>query len=39
VAAIQGRAPQATIGTTLVAITAQNMDDPAVNKYFYKGSC
>jgi ABC-type sugar transport system substrate-binding protein len=39
VAAIQGKSVQATIGTTLVAITASNMNDPNVSKYFYKGSC
>jgi ABC-type sugar transport system substrate-binding protein len=39
VAAMKGQSVQSTIGTTLVAITAQNMDDPAVNKYFYKSSC
>jgi ABC-type sugar transport system substrate-binding protein len=39
VAAIQGKSVQATIGTTLVAITADNMNDPNVSKYFYKGSC
>jgi ribose transport system substrate-binding protein len=39
VAAIQGKTVQANIGTTLVAITTQNMSDPGVSKYFYKGSC
>jgi ABC-type sugar transport system substrate-binding protein len=39
VAAIQGKDVKATIGTTLVAITASNMNDPNVSKYFYKGSC
>jgi ABC-type sugar transport system substrate-binding protein len=39
VAAIQGKQVQASIGTTLVAITPQNMNDPNVTKYFYKGSC
>jgi ABC-type sugar transport system substrate-binding protein len=39
VAAIQGKSVQANIGTTLVAITASNMNDPNVSKYFYKGSC
>lgn len=39
VAAIQGKSVQAAIGTTLVAITASNMNDPNVSKYFYKGSC
>jgi ribose transport system substrate-binding protein len=39
VAGIQGKSVQANIGTTLVAITADNMNDPSVSKYFYKGSC
>jgi len=39
VAAIQGKSVQASISTTLVAITASNMNDPNVSKYFYKGSC
>ncbi|OLE24007.1 MAG: sugar ABC transporter substrate-binding protein [Actinobacteria bacterium 13_1_20CM_3_71_11] len=39
VAAIQGKPVQASIGTTLVAITSDNMNDPNVSKYFYKGSC
>jgi ribose transport system substrate-binding protein len=39
VAAIQGKSVQADIGTTLVAITPENMNDPNVTKYFYKGSC
>jgi ribose transport system substrate-binding protein len=39
VAAIQGKPVQKTIGTTLVAITPQNMTDPTVTKYFYKASC
>jgi len=39
VAGIQGKSVQASIGTTLVAITAENMKDPSVSKYFYKGSC
>jgi ABC-type sugar transport system substrate-binding protein len=39
VAAIQGKSVQANIGTTLVAITSSNMNDPNVSKYFYKGSC
>jgi ribose transport system substrate-binding protein len=39
VAAIQGKSVQANIGTTLVAITSANMNDPNVSKYFYKGSC
>jgi len=39
VAAIQGKPVRASIGTTLVAITADNMNDPNVSKYFYKGSC
>ncbi|GAA5181376.1 ABC transporter substrate-binding protein [Rugosimonospora acidiphila] len=39
VAAIQGKSVQATIGTDLVAITSQNLNDPSVSKYFYKESC
>ena len=39
VAAIQGKPVQASIGTTLVAITSDNMNDPNVSRYFYKGSC
>ena len=39
VAAIQGKSVQASIGTKLVAITSENMNDPSVSKYFYKGSC
>jgi ABC-type sugar transport system substrate-binding protein len=39
VAAIQGKPAQASIGTTLVAITSQNMTEPNVAKYFYKSSC
>ncbi|WP_203917504.1 ABC transporter substrate-binding protein [Rugosimonospora africana] len=39
VAAIQGKSVQGTIGTDLVAITPDNMKDPNVTKYFYKGSC
>jgi ABC-type sugar transport system substrate-binding protein len=39
VAAIQGKSVQASIGTKLVAITSENMNDPNVSKYFYKGSC
>jgi ribose transport system substrate-binding protein len=39
VAAIQGKPVEKSIGTTLVAITPENMTDPNVTKYFYKGSC
>jgi ribose transport system substrate-binding protein len=39
VAAIKGQPVTANIGTTLVAITSENMNDPNVSKYFYKGSC
>jgi ribose transport system substrate-binding protein len=39
VAAIKGEPVKASIGTTLVAITSENMSDPNVSKYFYKGSC
>jgi ABC-type sugar transport system substrate-binding protein len=39
VAAIKGQSVKASIGTTLVAITQSNMNDPNVSKYFYKGSC
>ena len=39
VAAIQGKSTQASIGTKLVAITSENMNDPTVNKYFYKDKC
>jgi ABC-type sugar transport system substrate-binding protein len=39
VASIEGKPVQASIGTTLVAITSQNMNDPNVSKYFYKSSC
>lgn len=39
VAAIKGDSVKASIGTTLVAITSENMNDPTVSKYFYKGSC
>ncbi|NUR27096.1 MAG: substrate-binding domain-containing protein [Catenulispora sp.] len=39
VAAIGGKAVTAQIGTTMVAITKDNMGDPGVSKYFYKGSC
>ena len=37
--AFQGKPVTASIGTTMVAITAQNMDDPSVAKYLYKGAC
>jgi ribose transport system substrate-binding protein len=38
-AAIQGKPVTASIGTTMVAITKANMDDPSVSKYFYKSAC
>ncbi|TDT98501.1 monosaccharide ABC transporter substrate-binding protein (CUT2 family) [Streptomyces sp. 846.5] len=34
-----GKPVTASIGTTMVAITQQNMNDPAVSKYFYKAAC
>ena len=37
--AFNGKPVTATIGTTMVAITQQNMNDPAVSKYFYKAAC
>ncbi|MFC1440678.1 ABC transporter substrate-binding protein [Streptacidiphilus sp. N1-10] len=39
VAAFDGKPVTASIGTTMVAITQQNMNDPAVSKYFYKAAC
>lgn len=39
VAAITGKPVTAQIGTNMVAITKDNMNDPDVSKYFYKGSC
>jgi ABC-type sugar transport system substrate-binding protein len=38
-AAFAGKPVTGQIGTTMVAITQQNMNDPAVSKYFYKGAC
>lgn len=37
--AFDGKPVTASIGTTMVAITAQNMGDPGVSKYFYRGAC
>lgn len=37
--AFNGKPVTASIGTTMVAITAQNMNDPSVSKYFYKAAC
>lgn len=38
-AAIEKKEVTAQIGTTMVAITKANMDDPAVSKYIYKAAC
>lgn len=38
-AAIDGRTVTKRIGTTMVAITKANMNDPAVSKYAYKAAC
>ena len=38
-AAFAGKPVTAQIGTTMVAITRQNMTNPAVSKYIYKSSC
>jgi ABC-type sugar transport system substrate-binding protein len=38
-AALQGKPVTAQIGTSMVAITKDNMTDPNVSKYFYKASC
>jgi ABC-type sugar transport system substrate-binding protein len=37
--AITGKPTTAQIGTTMVAITKENMADPDVTKYFYKAAC
>jgi ABC-type sugar transport system substrate-binding protein len=37
--AAEGKPVQATIGTSLVAITQQNMNDPSIQKFVYKSSC
>ncbi|GHH77708.1 ribose ABC transporter substrate-binding protein [Kitasatospora indigofera] len=39
IAAIEKKEVSAQIGTTMVAITKANMDDPAVSKYIYKEAC
>lgn len=38
-AAFAGKSVQASIGTTMVAITKDNLNDPQVAKYVYKASC
>ncbi|PYC79458.1 sugar ABC transporter substrate-binding protein [Streptomyces tateyamensis] len=38
-AAFAGQPVQAQIGTTMVAITKDNIDDPKVSKYAYKAGC
>ena len=38
-AAIEKKQVTAQVGTTMVAITKANMDDPAVSKYIYKAAC
>jgi len=38
-AAFAGKPVTAQIGTTMVAITAQNMNNPAYSKYIYKSAC
>jgi ribose transport system substrate-binding protein len=38
-AAFSGKPVQAAIGTTMVAITKDNLNDPQVAKYIYKASC
>jgi ribose transport system substrate-binding protein len=38
-AAIEKKKVTASIGTTMVAITKANMNDPAVGKYIYKAAC
>jgi ribose transport system substrate-binding protein len=37
--AAEGKPVTATIGTSLMGINRQNMNDPAVQKYVYKSSC
>jgi ribose transport system substrate-binding protein len=37
--AAEGKPVTATIGTSLQAITQQNMNDPSIQKYVYKSSC
>ncbi|MFE0462395.1 ABC transporter substrate-binding protein [Kitasatospora sp. NPDC058965] len=38
-AAFEGKPVEKEIGTTMVAITKDNMADPNVSKYFYKAGC
>ncbi|MGW7410660.1 ABC transporter substrate-binding protein [Streptomyces sp. NPDC054833] len=38
-AAFEGKKVEKSVGTSMVAITKANMNDPAVSKYFYKSSC
>ena len=38
-AAFAGKPVTAQIGTTMVAITAQNMNNPDISKYIYKSAC
>ncbi|MEY9871584.1 ABC-type sugar transport system substrate-binding protein [Streptacidiphilus sp. MAP12-33] len=38
-AAFEGKPVQASIGTTMVAITKDNLGDPQIAKYVYKASC
>ncbi len=38
-AAIDGKPVTAQIGTTMVAITRANLDDPAFGKYVYRAAC
>ncbi|MGW7237663.1 ABC transporter substrate-binding protein [Streptomyces sp. NPDC054804] len=35
----EGKSVSKTIGTNMVAITKDNMNDPSVSKYFYKSQC
>ncbi|MFD3584118.1 ABC transporter substrate-binding protein [Streptomyces sp. NPDC058683] len=37
--AFEGKSVSKTIGTDMVAITKDNMNDPSVSKYFYKSQC
>ncbi|WP_037606085.1 ABC transporter substrate-binding protein [Streptacidiphilus rugosus] len=38
-AAFNGQPVQASVGTTMVAITKDNINDPGVSKYVYKSGC
>ncbi|MFC8761711.1 ABC transporter substrate-binding protein [Streptomyces sp. NPDC057193] len=38
-AAFDGKPPAKQVGTTMVAITKDNMNDPQVSKYFYRSGC